>query len=67
MPKLGKKKYSYTKKGIMQYVIDKAKKKRKKKGRNGQDYGQIPTGNATENPIGGNRRVTCQVTRTVSF
>ena len=25
------KKYAYTKKGIMQYVIDKAKKKRKKK------------------------------------
>ena len=29
-------------------------KKRKKKGRNGDDYGQIPTGNGTENPVGGN-------------
>ena len=32
------------------------KKKRKKagKGRNGGDYGQIPTGNGAENPVGGN-------------
>ena len=55
MPELGKKKYAYTKKGIMQYVIDKAKKKRKKKKKpENKDYGQIPTGNGTEIPIGGN-------------
>ena len=56
MPGLGKKKYAYTKKGIMQYIIDKAKKKRKKKKKpkRGSDYGQIPTGNGSENPIGGN-------------
>jgi len=29
-------------------------KKKKKKGRNGGDYGQIPTTDGTENPIGGN-------------
>jgi hypothetical protein len=29
-------------------------KKKKKKGRNGDDYGQIPTGNGAENPVGGN-------------
>ena len=31
-----------------------AKRKKKRKGRNGDDYGQIPTGNGAENPVGGN-------------
>ncbi len=31
-----------------------AKKRKKRKGRNGDDYGQIPTGNGAENPVGGN-------------
>lgn len=30
------------------------KRKKKKNGRNGDDYGQIPTGNGAENPVGGN-------------
>tara|TARA_R100001163_G_C4889265_1_gene82995 strand:+ start:77 stop:220 length:144 start_codon:yes stop_codon:yes gene_type:complete len=30
------------------------RKKKKKQGRNGDDYGQIPTNGATENPVGGN-------------
>jgi hypothetical protein len=34
-------------------MIAKRKKKRKQ-GRNGDDYGQIPTGNGAENPVGGN-------------
>ena len=29
-------------------------KKRRRRGRNGDDYGQIPTGDGTENPVGGN-------------
>ena len=51
MPKLDGKKYKYTPKGMIAYL--KAKRK-KKKGRHGGDYGQIPTGNGTENPVGGN-------------
>ena len=31
-----------------------AKKRKKRKGRNGDDYGQIPTGDGAENPVGGN-------------
>tara|TARA_R100000808_G_C2076557_1_gene102016 strand:+ start:39 stop:203 length:165 start_codon:yes stop_codon:yes gene_type:complete len=31
-----------------------AKLKKKKKSRGGEDYGQIPTNNGTENPVGGN-------------
>ena len=31
-----------------------AKKRKKRKGRNGDDYGQIPTGGGKENPVGGN-------------
>tara|TARA_Y100001973_G_C5189778_1_gene330189 strand:- start:980 stop:1141 length:162 start_codon:yes stop_codon:yes gene_type:complete len=53
MPKLDGKHYKYTKKGMMEYLKDK-KKKKKKQGRNGDDYGQIPTGNGAENPVGGN-------------
>ena len=30
------------------------KRKKKKNGRNGDDYGQIPTGGEKENPVGGN-------------
>ena len=30
------------------------KKKKKLKGNGDKDYGQIPTNNGTENPIGGN-------------
>ena len=30
------------------------KRKKKKNGRNGNDYAQIPTTNGTENPVGGN-------------
>jgi hypothetical protein len=30
------------------------RKKKKKQGRNGDVYGQIPTGNGVENPVGGN-------------
>tara|TARA_R100001015_G_C4613336_1_gene168997 strand:+ start:992 stop:1132 length:141 start_codon:yes stop_codon:yes gene_type:complete len=30
------------------------RKKKRKQGRNGDDYGQIPTGNGAENPVGGN-------------
>jgi len=53
MPKLDGKKYKYTKKGIMQYLIDKTKKKKKKK--NSDKYGQIPSSDSIpENPIGGN-------------
>tara|TARA_Y100001963_G_scaffold40468_1_gene56732 strand:+ start:1241 stop:1411 length:171 start_codon:yes stop_codon:yes gene_type:complete len=32
----------------------KLKKKKKKKSVSGEDYGQIPTNNGTENPVGGN-------------
>ena len=53
MPKLDGKKYKYTKKGIMQYLIDKTKKKKKKK-KNSDEYSQVPTGSGPENPIGGN-------------
>ena len=53
MPKLDGKKYKYDKKGMIAYL--KAKRKKKKKGRNGDDYGQIPTGGGGgENPVGGN-------------
>ena len=31
-----------------------AKKRKKRKGRNGDAYGQIPTGDGVENPVGGN-------------
>ena len=31
-----------------------AKKKKKRKGRNGDAYGQIPTSDGVENPVGGN-------------
>lgn len=30
------------------------KRKKKKNGRNGDNYGQIPTDNGAENPVGGN-------------
>ena len=52
MPKLDGKHYKYTKKGMMEYLKD--KKRKKKKGRNGDDYGQIPTVGEKENPVGGN-------------
>jgi len=45
--------YKYTTKGKLEYLADKKKKKKKKKKAHG-DYGQIPTGNGTENPVGGN-------------
>ena len=45
--------YKYTTKGKLEYLADKKKKKKKKKSAHG-DYGQIPTGNGTENPVGGN-------------
>ena len=52
--------YKYTTKGKLEYMKDKRKKdlpkdkkKKKKKSAHG-DYGQIPTGNGTENPVGGN-------------
>ena len=51
MPKLDGKKYKYDKKGMIAYL--KAKRK-KKKGRNGYYYGQIPTSDGVENPVGGN-------------
>ena len=35
-------------------ALIKKKKKKAGKGRNGDDYGQIPTGNGAENPVGGN-------------
>ena len=55
MPKLDGKHYKYTKKGMMEYLKDKKKKKKKvKKGRNGDAYGQIPTSDGAENPVGGN-------------
>ena len=55
MPKLDGKHYKYTTKGKLEYLKDKKKKKKKvKKGRNGDDYGQIPTGGGPENPVGGN-------------
>ena len=31
-----------------------AKKRKKRKGRNGDAYGQIPTSDGVENPVGGN-------------
>tara|TARA_R100000808_G_C2118087_1_gene130106 strand:+ start:793 stop:933 length:141 start_codon:yes stop_codon:yes gene_type:complete len=31
-----------------------AKRKKKRKGRNGDAYGQIPTSDGVENPVGGN-------------
>ena len=57
--------YKYTTKGKLEYLadkkkddlmdyIDKKKKKKKKKKSAHGDYGQIPTGDGTENPIGGN-------------
>ena len=54
MPKLDGKHYKYTKKGMMEYLKDKKRKKKRKQGRNGDDYGQIPTGGGKENPGGGN-------------
>ena len=52
MPKLDGKKYKYDKKGMIAYL--KAKRKKKKRGRNGDVYRQIPTGDGVENPVGGN-------------
>ena len=47
--------YKYTVKGKLEYMKDKRKKKKKKKVKSAHgDYGQIPTGNGVENPVGGN-------------
>ena len=54
MPKFDGKKYKYNRKGMIAYLKAKRKKKR---GRNGDKYGQIPTsslGGDLENPVGGN-------------
>jgi len=40
------------KKGIKALIAKKRKKR--KNGRNGDVYGQIPTSNGAENPVGGN-------------
>tara|TARA_Y100000004_G_C8651993_1_gene301534 strand:- start:368 stop:499 length:132 start_codon:yes stop_codon:yes gene_type:complete len=40
--------------GKVKVKLKKKKKKKKLKGNGDKDYGQIPTNNGTENPIGGN-------------